>query len=219
MVPKQNPNCHLSDAVGDCSLDQFTLTSPGNFAPPVICGYNNGQHSKRNEFVSLTRLHCSYQTMRISVIVDASDACHEARFALTGSASRAWDIKGRIHYICLSVFLDDLPGSRGVESKDFLASGNDLLRWEKEAVDASVPQLNGVAVFDASIAIGVINGVAGGDVEDTGNASNLVKSLCTLHNAISFLVGDVQSLDNLPSCCSRHQNSVPMSNDEALVYL
>ncbi|TRY71619.1 hypothetical protein TCAL_11467, partial [Tigriopus californicus] len=39
----------------------FTLTSPGNFAPPIICGFNSGQH----------------------MIVDASrNMCNEAQFSL-----------------------------------------------------------------------------------------------------------------------------------------
>ena len=29
---------------GDCIYDTFTVTAPGSSAPPVICGYNTGQH-------------------------------------------------------------------------------------------------------------------------------------------------------------------------------
>ena len=29
-----------------CQTDLFTVTSPGNNAPPVICGTNSGEHSK-----------------------------------------------------------------------------------------------------------------------------------------------------------------------------
>ena len=29
-----------------CQTDTFTVTSPGNHAPPVICGTNSGEHSK-----------------------------------------------------------------------------------------------------------------------------------------------------------------------------
>ena len=29
---------------GDCIYDTFTVTTPGSTAPPVICGYNTGQH-------------------------------------------------------------------------------------------------------------------------------------------------------------------------------
>jgi hypothetical protein len=36
--------------VGDCLVDSFTLTSPGNQASPVICGFNTGQHSEQTEF-------------------------------------------------------------------------------------------------------------------------------------------------------------------------
>ncbi|XP_059087690.1 uncharacterized protein LOC131884071 [Tigriopus californicus] len=59
-------------AIGDCTTDMFTLTSPGNFAPPIICGFNSGQH----------------------MIVDASrNMCNEAQFSLSGSGTREWDIK------------------------------------------------------------------------------------------------------------------------------
>merc|ERR1712226_751919 len=56
---------------GDCTTDSFTVTSPGNQMPPVICGQNTGQH----------------------MILDASDMCHELSFNLAGSQSRSWDIK------------------------------------------------------------------------------------------------------------------------------
>ncbi|TRY80030.1 hypothetical protein TCAL_16034 [Tigriopus californicus] len=31
--------------IGDCLTDSFVLSSPGNTASPVICGFNSGQHS------------------------------------------------------------------------------------------------------------------------------------------------------------------------------
>ncbi|TRY61845.1 hypothetical protein TCAL_01495, partial [Tigriopus californicus] len=31
-------------AIGDCTTDRFSITSPGNVAPPQICGFNTGQH-------------------------------------------------------------------------------------------------------------------------------------------------------------------------------
>ncbi|XP_059078525.1 uncharacterized protein LOC131876989 isoform X1 [Tigriopus californicus] len=59
-------------AIGDCATDIFTITAPGNFAPPVICGFNTGQH----------------------MIVDASRTmCNEAQFSLNGMGTREWDIK------------------------------------------------------------------------------------------------------------------------------
>ena len=30
---------------GQCLLDTFSVTSPGNPTPPVICGVNTGEHS------------------------------------------------------------------------------------------------------------------------------------------------------------------------------
>ena len=34
---------------GQCLMDQFMVTSPGNPAPPVICGVNSGEHSNTLE--------------------------------------------------------------------------------------------------------------------------------------------------------------------------
>ena len=31
---------------GQCQTDTFSVTAPGNDAPPVICGINSGEHSK-----------------------------------------------------------------------------------------------------------------------------------------------------------------------------
>ena len=33
-----------SPFVGDCTVDSLTVGVPGGRAPPVICGYNTGQH-------------------------------------------------------------------------------------------------------------------------------------------------------------------------------
>ena len=35
-------------AIGDCINDQFILSSSGNQASPIICGFNTGQHSNSN---------------------------------------------------------------------------------------------------------------------------------------------------------------------------
>ena len=35
--------CNVA-VTGDCIYDTFTVTTPGSSAPPVICGYNTGQH-------------------------------------------------------------------------------------------------------------------------------------------------------------------------------
>jgi len=32
-------------AIGDCLVDQFSVSSPGNRGSPIICGFNTGQHS------------------------------------------------------------------------------------------------------------------------------------------------------------------------------
>ncbi|TRY74498.1 hypothetical protein TCAL_12450 [Tigriopus californicus] len=53
----------LGGAIGDCTTDTFTITAPGNFAPPLICGFNSGQHSngtisKQNLWFQFPH-HCS----------------------------------------------------------------------------------------------------------------------------------------------------------------
>lgn len=60
-------------AIGDCTMDQFSVTNPDGAGSPIICGFNTGQH----------------------MIVDASDQCHEAAFNFGASAmtARTWDIK------------------------------------------------------------------------------------------------------------------------------
>ena len=32
--------------LGQCQTDIFSVTAPGNNAPPVICGQNSNEHSK-----------------------------------------------------------------------------------------------------------------------------------------------------------------------------
>ena len=46
--------------MGDCIYDSMTITTPGSPAPPVICGYNTGQH----------------------MWVEASEACNRIVFSL-----------------------------------------------------------------------------------------------------------------------------------------
>ena len=59
---------------GDCIYDTFTVTAPGSSAPPVICGYNTGQH----------------------MWVPASDDCNQINIDIdtgTTSTNRRWKIK------------------------------------------------------------------------------------------------------------------------------
>jgi len=59
--------------IGDCGEDQFSITSPGTFGSPVICGQNTGQH----------------------MILDSDGTnCQTANFMIGGSTttSRVWDI-------------------------------------------------------------------------------------------------------------------------------
>jgi len=58
--------------VGDCVTDTFTVTSPGNAGPPVICGKNSGQH----------------------MWIEASDMCNSVNFNIGGGmTTRNWNIK------------------------------------------------------------------------------------------------------------------------------
>ena len=60
--------------VGDCGYDSLTVTNPGGAAPPVICGYNSGQH----------------------MFVPASTTCNTINIDIdTGktSTTRSWQIK------------------------------------------------------------------------------------------------------------------------------
>eukprot|EP00095_Tigriopus_kingsejongensis_P002471 maker-scaffold326_size205590-snap-gene-0.14 protein:Tk02471 transcript:maker-scaffold326_size205590-snap-gene-0.14-mRNA-1 annotation:"hypothetical protein" len=68
----RNGTCYTRGAIGDCTRDTFTITAPNNFAPPLICGFNTGQH----------------------MIVDACpNECHEAVFGFSGTGTRSWNIK------------------------------------------------------------------------------------------------------------------------------
>ena len=42
----KNFKIQIAGAVGDCTGDTFTASSPSLGGSPVICGYNTGQHSK-----------------------------------------------------------------------------------------------------------------------------------------------------------------------------
>jgi len=67
--------CTTSDGplIGDCLYDQFTVTSPGAPSPPVVCGYNTGQH----------------------MYLPLSERCNKVTFHmdLLKAATRAWKIK------------------------------------------------------------------------------------------------------------------------------
>eukprot|EP00095_Tigriopus_kingsejongensis_P000992 maker-scaffold39_size501901-snap-gene-4.21 protein:Tk00992 transcript:maker-scaffold39_size501901-snap-gene-4.21-mRNA-1 annotation:"hypothetical protein DAPPUDRAFT_308003" len=61
----------LGPQLGDCVNENFVVTAPANVAPPVICGFNTGQH----------------------MFLDASALCHTLTFnTLSGSTSN-WEIK------------------------------------------------------------------------------------------------------------------------------
>ena len=103
----------LGNSIGDCTVDSFTISSPGNVASPVICGFNTKQHS--NSFKILyslftNNIFCShlitslnkketflktYFEINISpVYVDATSQCSKAAFNFgTGTYNRQVDIK------------------------------------------------------------------------------------------------------------------------------
>jgi len=67
-------NYKLGWELGDCNTDTMTVSNPGGSSPPVICGYNTGQH----------------------MWVPASDSCNMINFDIdTGSTgtTRTWQIK------------------------------------------------------------------------------------------------------------------------------
>jgi len=64
----------LSYKLGDCETDTMTVTNPGGATPPLICGYNTGQH----------------------MWVPANDKCNTINFDIdTGSTAttRTWQVK------------------------------------------------------------------------------------------------------------------------------
>jgi len=40
-------NSHLALQAGQCLTDTFVVSNPGGVAPPLICGTNTGEHSKK----------------------------------------------------------------------------------------------------------------------------------------------------------------------------
>ena len=63
-----------SPFVGDCMIDTLTVGVPGGQAPPIICGYNTGQH----------------------MWVPASDSCNSINIDIdtgTTTTTRKWQIK------------------------------------------------------------------------------------------------------------------------------
>lgn len=75
-------------AIGDCITDSFTVKNPRAKSPPVICGFNDGQH----------------------MIYEMSSDCSTLDFILGGGGmSRQWDIKVT-QYKCHH---DDIAGPSG----------------------------------------------------------------------------------------------------------
>ena len=62
----------------DCGYDTLTITNPGGTAPPIICGYNSGQH----------------------IYIPASESCNSISIDIdtgTTSTTRKWQIKVILH--------------------------------------------------------------------------------------------------------------------------
>merc|ERR1712156_463240 len=79
----------IGTALGDCTTDQFSITSPGNQGTPIICGTNGGYH----------------------MIVDASCDCTQANFNIGGltTTSRKWSIRVT-QYACGDYDMSGWPG-------------------------------------------------------------------------------------------------------------
>ena len=41
----------LGNSIGDCTIDSFVVSSPGNVASPAICGFNSKQHSNLKKII------------------------------------------------------------------------------------------------------------------------------------------------------------------------
>ena len=91
----QKINSKLFYDLGQCQTDLFTVTAPGNTAPPGICGTNSGEHSKTIQHNHA--LLYSKSCLIFAVFVDASDMCNDLGFNLGGTGStitqRSWTIK------------------------------------------------------------------------------------------------------------------------------
>ena len=44
-IQSESADGAVLNARTQCNTDSFSVSSPGNPAPPVICGYNTGEHS------------------------------------------------------------------------------------------------------------------------------------------------------------------------------
>jgi len=82
----------IGAAVGDCTVDQFTISGSGvsGAPPPIICGQNTGYH----------------------MIIDSDGTnCQDISFAIggTSSTSRSWDVK-ITQYACGDYDMSGWPG-------------------------------------------------------------------------------------------------------------
>lgn len=83
----------LGTSLGDCIEESFTVSSPGVAAPPVICGFNTGQHSNATYFYTSKILRL-FHFPHVLVFLDASDNCNELVFNTRQGSTANWDIKG-----------------------------------------------------------------------------------------------------------------------------
>ena len=92
-----------------CQTDIFSVTSPGNNAPPQICGTNTGEHSKYTIFFSyLKKIYfISKRCIKIFFLVymDSSEMCNELAFNIgtTTTVTRSWTIK--VSHCLLKIFI------------------------------------------------------------------------------------------------------------------
>jgi hypothetical protein len=74
----------------------------------------------------------------------------------------------------LAELFHDLPSGGFVKGPSFFSGRNDLFRRKEESVNSGVSQLHADRVRDSGDAQSPVHGASGSDVEQTGNAADLV---------------------------------------------
>ena len=80
--------------VSRCLFDYFSITAPGNKGPPIICGTNNGYHSKCWER-GPSVLYEEFSIPVHAVYVDSCTDCNILNVFVSSETAfdRVWDVK------------------------------------------------------------------------------------------------------------------------------
>ena len=78
-----------------------------------------------------------------------------------------------------------------MEGPGLLSIGDDLRGREEEAIGSGVPQLDAVHIGDAGHAQGPVQGGPSGHIEDTRNATSLVKLAVGIVQSVIASVGQI----------------------------